>query len=230
MYVRSACLLALAVAGCAANPTRVADSKSILDELRGQNKGIVLIDTPLRCAEMNAIVAHPDADGHYVTGETIAIVSILYLNGEPNQLVLPAGDYGLVDITCSFANATRRFVARPTRSGGLLSGEPAVYDQPIAKFSVRPGEIADIGSLQLQTSGSGFLGLQSNFLASVVPISESKLQAFADHKPALYSQLVRRPMVTPGLEQQPNQSTSPGAPNRSVPAPSGPTKRPDGKG
>jgi hypothetical protein len=210
------CLLALNVGGCAGyNPTRIDDGASVLDDLRGQNKGIVLVDTSLQCAEMSAIAAHPDAEGHYVSGELITIVSVFYLNGEPNQLVLPAGDYGLVHIRCQFGNVTRRLEARPIKQGNILSGERAIYDQPIAKFSVRPGEIADIGSLQLPMSNSGLPGGQINFRAFVVPISESKLQAFAAHKPNLYAHLVRRPMTTPGQEQ---------------PSPSVPDRRPDGKG
>jgi hypothetical protein len=124
---------------------------------------------------------------------------------------------------------TRRFIMPATKRGSLLGGDPAVFDQPIAKFSVRPGEIVDVGSLQLPTTSSGFLGLQSNFRAFVVPISESKLQAFAAHKPTLYAQLVRRPMTTPGQEP-PAQPVSPAAPPRRTPEPSAPARGPDGKG
>jgi hypothetical protein len=228
MRIPTAGLLALVVAGCAGyNPTRIDDSASVLDELRGENKGIVLIDTSLHCGELNARVAHPDADGRYASGELITIVSVFYLNGEPNQLVLPAGDYGLVDLACSQGNMNRHFIARPSKRGS--GGDPAVYDQPIATFNVRRGEIVDVGSLQLPTSSSGFLGLQSNFRAFVMPISESKLRAFAEHKPTLYSQLVRRPMTIPGQVPQPNGSTSPATPGQRTRAPSAPVGTPVGR-
>ncbi len=199
MRISTACLLALTLVGCAGyNPTRVDDGAAVLDELRGQNKGVVLIDTSLHCGQLDARVAHPGADGRYLSGETITIVSVFYLHGEPNELILPAGDYGLVELICSQGSVTRHFTTPPSKRGSLLGGAPAEYDQPIAKFSVRPGEIVDVGSLQLPTTSSGFLGLQSNFRAFVVPISESKLQAFAAHKPTLYAQIVRRPMTTAG--------------------------------
>ena len=199
MHIRSACLLALVLTGCASVRTQLTDSVATLDELRAQNKGIVLIDTDasLHCMEMNAQVGHPDADGHYVQGDWINLKSIYYLNGEPSQHIFPAGDYALVHIVCSQGNKTSDFVARPFKQGNLLNGELTVYDRPIVTFSVRPGEIVDVGNLELPSSGGGLFDLRSSFAPYVTPISASKLQAFASHKPALYAHLVHRPMTTP---------------------------------
>jgi hypothetical protein len=188
-------------------PTRVVDSDSTLDELRAQNKGMILFDTPLHCSELNAVVGHPDAEGHYVAGETIDLVSIYYLNGEPSQVVLPAGDYGLVLISCPWGRTTQNFSAREIKRGIPLLGGHSVYEQPIVKFSVEPGEIVDIGSLNLPNS-SGFFGFGRSFGAYVRPISEAKLQAFASHKPNLYAHLIHRPMTRPDQAQQPRAATS----------------------
>jgi len=136
--------------------------------------------------------------------ETITIVSVLYMNGEPNQLVLPAGDYGLVDLVCSQGNMVRHFTALEAQRGSLLGGAPRCTISRSQSSASGPGNCRR-RQPALPTTSSGFLGLQSNFRSFVAPISESKLQAFAAHKPTLYSQIVRRPMTTPGQEQ-PHQS------------------------
>lgn len=210
MHIRTACLLALVVGGCAAR-LHLDDNASQLEELRAQNKGIILFETSLHCGELDAKVGRPDADGHYVAGESITLVSIYYLHGEPSQVVLPAGNYNLVQLSCDQGRGTQTYLAREFKHGSLLSGHPTVYDQPIVKFTVGPGEIVDVGRLYLPTLNGGFFGFgQSTFQPSVGPITESKLQAFANHKPTLYAHLIHRAMTTPG-QAVPRQAQRPTA-------------------
>jgi hypothetical protein len=226
MFFRFACLLALApvIAGCATNPTRVADGDSVLAKLGAENKGIILIHTALHdsgCANVEAKVAHPDADGRYVAGgERISLKRILNLPKQPSEVVLPAGDYGIVSLECSTGNIHRNFFARATKSGNILTGEGAMFEQPVAKFSLRAGEFVNVGSLQLSTRRTGkIFGPQSEFSTYVIPIDGDVLQKLAAAKPLLYSQLVQRLMTTSGAMNQPE--ANPVAPNQIQRAPNG---------
>ncbi|HEY2135110.1 MAG TPA: hypothetical protein VGH49_04440 [Xanthobacteraceae bacterium] len=226
MHVRSACFLALAVAGCATNPTGLKDGESVLETLRTENKGIVLIHTALhdaRCARVLARMAHPDASGRYISGEEVALKRILNRSGAPIEVTLPAGDYGIVGLDCENGNQHRFFSMRAAESGNIFTGEGAVYAQPIAKFSLQAGEFVDVGSLQLPTQGTGTLfGPSGVFNAYVVPNADGVVQTLAAAKPAVYAHLVQRLMIVPGQAQQPNVSVSPAAPSQKTRTPSTP--------
>jgi hypothetical protein len=235
MRFRFAILLALApvVAACATNPTRVLDGDSVLANLRTEGKGIVLIHTTLHdhlCNSITAKVAHPDSDGRWVAGEEINLKLILNLRGDPSEVVLPAGDYGLVSLHCVSSLENRSFHARPLKRGNILTGEGAIYEQPIARFSVQAGEFVNVGSLQLSSTPSGVLGVPSSFRAYVEPLDESKVQALAAKKPALYAQLVQRLMTVPAQAQQPAPSAPRAPPIQNQQAPTTPIEMPNRKG
>jgi hypothetical protein len=224
--------VAAALAACATNPTRVLDGDSVLAKLQADGKGIVLIHTGLHdylCNQITADVAHPDSEGRFIKAEQINLKLILNRRGDPSEVVLPAGDYAIVGLFCTSGLGNRTYLARPIKGGNILTGEGAVYERPIARFSVRAGEFVDVGSLQLPSWNSGFLGLQSNFTAFVVPLAESKIQTLAAAKPALYSQRVQRLMTVPGQPQQPSPA-APAAPDRNRRAPNAPIDVPNGKG
>lgn len=217
MSFKIARLLALApvIAACATNTTRIRDGtdESILDALRAENKGIVLIHTTLHdqlCNQVIAGVAHPDASGRYVAAEDIALKRILNRRGMPSEVTLPAGDYGLIRLECNSSIQPSNFVTRPAESGNMFTGEGAVYDQPIAKFSVQAGEFVDVGSLQLPSRITGVFLPTGEFKAYVVPNADNAVQTLAAAKPALYAHLVHRLMTTPGQTLQPRATASPG--------------------
>ena len=217
MSSKIARLLALApvIAACATNATRINDGagESVLDALRAEDKGVVLIHTTLHdhvCSKVIARVAHPDASGRYVAAEEIALKRILNRRGAPAEVTLPAGDYGLVRLECNGGIQNSSFVTRAAESGNILTGEGAVYDQPIAKFSVQAGEFVDVGSLQLPSRTTGVFFPTGEFKAYVVPNADSAVQTLAAAKPALYAHLVHRLMTTPGQTQQPRATASPG--------------------
>ena len=208
--------LALTVGACATNPTGVRDGDLVLDSLRAKNKGIVLIDTDMNygCGRVLARVAHPNAEGHYVQAEEIALKRILNRPG-PTEVTLPAGDYGIVQLDCESGPNHRIFMTRPTTRGNILTGEGAVYDRPIATFSVRAGEFINVGNLLLpsRSTGNVLFGPQAEFSAHVVPIRDDVLQKLAAAKPALYSHLVQHLMTTPGSQGPPGPRAAPPAPH-----------------
>jgi len=199
--------LALLLAGCATNITGIEDGASALDALRVENKGLVLIHTSLHdqgCPRVLAKVAHPDAGGRYIEGEEIALKRILNRPDVPIEVQLPAGEYGIVRLECENRLDHRIFFAHPAERGNILTGEGAIYEQPIAKFNVRAGEFVDVGSLQLWTNAG-------KFKAQAVPIADSVVQTMAAAKPAIYTHLVRRLMTTPDQAQQSGPVASPRA-------------------
>ena len=230
MPARTACVLPLALvfAGCATNLTGVTDGESALANLRAENKGLVLIDTDLhdRCGRVLARVAHPDADGHYVRAEEIALKRILNRPGMPTEVQLPAGDYGIVELDCESGPDHRVFMARATKQGNILTGEGTVYDRPIATFSVRAGEFVDIGSLRLPSWSTGkFFGPQAEFKAYALPIDDIIVAQLALAKPAIYSQRVQRLMTTADAPPGPDPWAKPAPPHHALPAATDPDRK-----
>jgi hypothetical protein len=230
MLARTACLLALALAfaGCATNLVGIHDGESALANLSAANKGLVLIDTDLhdRCGRVLARVAHPDENGHYVVAEEIALKRILNRPG-PTEVQLPAGDYGIVELDCESGPNHQVFMARATKRGNLLNGDGAVFDRPIATFSVRAGEFVDVGSLRLPSWSTGkFFGPQAEFKAYATPIEDAVVAKLALAKPAIYAHRVQRLMITPDKPPGPDPFAKPAKPHPPLP----PATDPDGKG
>jgi hypothetical protein len=202
--VRLLCLSCI-VSGCALNSTYVQKTTQI-EKLGADNKGIVILHTSLHdgpCDIVQARLAQPDASGRYVAGGLINL-KFIYDRPKllPSQITLPAGDYGFVALKCDRAYANRFYTARVTQAGNILDGSGAIYEQPIATFTVGPGEVVDIGSLQLPSRPNPALwGLNSVFNAVVVPIPEPWLQTLATNNPKLYSMRVTRLMKTPANGQ-----------------------------
>jgi hypothetical protein len=197
--VRLLCL-SFIVSGCATNAPWVEKTAQI-EKLGADNKGVVILHTSLHdgaCDTVQARLAQPDASGRYVAGELINLKLIIHRPKLPSQITLPAGDYGFVALKCDRAYANRFYTGRVTQAGNILDGSGAIYEQPIATFTVRPGEVVDIGSLQLPSRPNPALwGLNSVFNAVVVPIPEPWMQTLAANNPTLYSMRVTRLMKTP---------------------------------
>jgi hypothetical protein len=100
---------------------------------------------------------------------------------------------------------------RATKQGSILTGDGAVYAQPMAKFSVHAGEFVDVGSLQLPIQTTGTFFRPGEFKAYVVPNDETVVQTLAAKRPEVYAHLVRRLMTVPGQQQEPSQIVAPQA-------------------
>jgi hypothetical protein len=237
MFRRLACLLALAPAlgGCLLTVSPpIGDNESELAQLRAENKGMILIHTSLadgRCLQVLAKITQPDAAGRYLDGKEI------YLRKPPikgpSEIVLPAGDYGIVQLNCyNFSNGSqyKYYNARVASPGNIVTGEGTIYEQPIAKFSVQPGEFVDVGSLNVETLRVGNpYGQQGEFAVSVTPIEENWIRSLASAKPKIHALRVQRLMTIPGQAQQPSASQpAPRNPGRGQPIAS-PPRVPSGK-
>jgi len=221
MLFRLVCLLALtpALGGCLATVSApVSNDTSELAQLRAENKGMILIHTSLadgHCFEVLAKIVQPDTTGRYVDGKEVYLrrPPIKGPNG-PSEIVLPAGDYGVVELVCSNLVTKRKreyYHARVTTDGNLITGEGTVYQQPIAKFSVLPGEFVDIGSINVSTvRAPDASGNNGEFAVTIAPIEDDWLHSLAAAKPKIYALRVQRLMTTPGRA---TVSASPGAPS-----------------
>lgn len=221
MFVRLVCLpvLALALAGCLVVTPPVGNDESELTQLRAENKGLILIHTSLAdgsCFEVVAKITQPDASGRYVDGYEVYLrrPPIKGANG-PSEIVLPSGDYGIVALEChnlTTKREMRSYNARVATRGNAISGEGTVYEQPIAKFSVQPGEFVDIGSINvLSVRTPDVVGQNGGFTATVTPIEGHWVQPLAAVKPRIYGFRVQRLMTVPGQAQQPGPIASPRA-------------------
>jgi hypothetical protein len=213
MFGRIGCLLALApaLAACLATISPpVGDDESELTQLRVENKGMILIHTSLAdgsCFQVLAKITQLDAEGRYLDGKEIYLrrPPIKGPNG-PSEIILPAGEYGIVQLNCfNLSNSDRykHYNARVATRGDIVTGEGTVYEQPIAKFTVQPGAFVDVGSLNVHTLRAGTpYGQQGEFAVSVTPIEERWIRPLASAKPKIYASRVQHLMTTPSQVQQ----------------------------
>jgi hypothetical protein len=112
--------------------------------------------------------------------------------GMTGQAKLPAGQYAVVEAYSMKYNLiigtgnTYRFRASEPKLEGIML-DP-VYDKAIALFTLKPGEVVDVGSLRVR-------GNEKNFSAQVGPLPPDALKKLAEKEPALYKARVVRPMV-----------------------------------
>jgi hypothetical protein len=208
--VRLLCL-SFIISGCATNAPWVEKTAQI-EKLGADNKGVVILHTSLHdgaCDTVQARLAQLDASGRYVAGELINLKLLIHRPKLPSQITLPAGDYGIVALKCDRAYANRLYTARVAQPGNILDGTGTIYEQAFATFTVRPGEVVDIGSLQVPNRPIAALwGPDTVFNAVVVPIPEPWLQTLATTNPKLYSMRVTRLMKTPTKNQPRSEPTA----------------------
>ena len=183
------------------------------EQLRAEAKAIVLLHTSLheewqgpgitqRCTSIEALLAQPDASGRYVKGDRVVLRSSWASADDrklPSQIVLPAGDYGIVQLTCNMHRHTRNFNARVAQRGSILDGSGMIFEKPIASFKVGAGEVVDIGSLRLPSRTLPKQGFFSDpkfeFAAVVTPIPEPLLKSLEAANPRVFQSRIIRPMA-----------------------------------
>lgn len=201
MQYRVAFLLSfcMALAGCATNATWVPPDTEVA-KLAADSKGIVLLHTWLHdepCHTMRAMLAKPDGSGRYAQAEWVNVKFITNRPKEPSQIVLAAGDYGFVELECQGAQK-QVYAAQRVRLGNPVDRSGSVYERPIATFSIKAGEIVDVGSLQLPSRQVGpYGGQRPVFNAVVTPMPDLYLQNLAASKPNIHGARVARLMKAP---------------------------------
>ncbi len=229
MLRRLACLstIAAVLSGCLATVSPpIGDNESELAQLRAENKGMILIRSSLddgSCLIAVAQISQPDAAGRYTDGKDIYLgrPPIKTAVG-PSEIVLAAGDYGIVQLRCWNPPKNQIYGARAATNGSILTGEETTY-QPIAKFTVRAGEFVEVGSINLEfTRGPVPYGRNGEFATTVTPIEESWLRPLASAKPKIYALRVQHLMTTSGsVQRRDTQATAPDPVPRPPSAPSG---------
>ena len=197
--------LSVMIAGCATNATFVPPTTEVR-KLAEDNKGIVLLYTSLHdesCTILKALLAKPQPSGRYAETEWINLKFVNDRPKVPTQVILAAGDYGIVAFECRGAR-NRIYASRKVPFD--LSGS---YERPIATFNVQAGEVVDIGNLQLPSRLVGPWGWRRPlFNAVVTPIPETWLQNLAASNPNIHSARVTRLMKVPPPDPPPNDPTA----------------------
>jgi hypothetical protein len=186
-------VFAAAIGGCTAFDARMG-SDMPAQTLAAESKGIVLIHTSLhedRCQTITGRVARRDAAGYYSSTESIALKSMLNIEQLPGQIVLPAGDYGIVSLYCQIPYNNKNYTTRASHIDGR-----SVYEKPLATFTVKAGEVVDVGSLRIGSPGPipGRVVSTRLFRTSVTPIPEAWLSNLAAKDSKIYGARVVRPM------------------------------------
>jgi hypothetical protein len=192
-----------ACAGVTASPTV---EQGELAQLSRDNSGIVLIHATINGRAPNQVgvsLARRGESGRYVVWRSGVPIKFPQDSGAvPGQLKIPAGEYAIVEVNALdlgvVISTTRQFRAPNMKYEGALL-IPS-YERPIARFTVGPGEVVDVGSLQI-TEGrreSLLFETQGNFTANVAPTPEPLLRNLAARNPNLYKARVVRTMTRPG--------------------------------
>jgi hypothetical protein len=147
-------------------------------------------------ADQQARRSIPESDGwSHVTNVWIPIPDLPGImggsyTGDPlTEVSLPAGQYGIFDISCRNRRGlgSLHLVApyRPSPRTGLK------VPTPLAVFTVHPGEVVNIGTIVIVPSGD------ATFAHRVAPIPPELLAQFGTAKPNLAAPMVTRLMTIP---------------------------------
>jgi hypothetical protein len=200
------------LSGCASRLLEIST-----EHLAADQKGVVVVfsDAPTVCTRPPNLVLgrfDPERNGWDFAG-LIYNASINRANADDPLIEkeLPAGEYGIVQMTCSrlvlggFGGSQAVLLGVPWAPGSR--GGRAVIARPLAIFTVRGGEVVNIGAIVASSSGP------KTFTHKIGPIPPESLAQFEAAMPALSGRMVTRLMTIP--------ATPPVALNASASGPSG---------
>jgi hypothetical protein len=179
MFFRTVFALSLVVASAA-----IANAHAQSPARTEAKPGMLLFYTPLHrdTAILRALFARADAQNRFASIGWYT----LYTGGKglPSQLELPPGRYGIVWVQAGGKRYTGKLLERKN----IISGEGDLY-QPLAVFTIRPGEVVDAGHLVL-LQGDG-----RRFRTRIEPTPPEALKLLAEKFPAIYKARITRTMV-----------------------------------
>jgi hypothetical protein len=199
MRFRISPICGLAVAAIVVATTVRSSAQTQISSLRAEGKGIALIVTavPIRgCIFMHAQLSHATNGGRHIADNEIYLANfvdrgIFKEDRQPTILRLPPGRYGIVRLSCSQANRFYLFAAKMAETRNILTGTGNIYERPIIEFTVRLGEVANVGMLQIHSTS------RKTFSASVGRIPEIFMQGLAERSPEYSKAKISRPMTRP---------------------------------
>jgi hypothetical protein len=192
-----AALLLVTLGGCAGSPRSLStevegasgaplDKKylAFLDEERRKpnGRGLVLIGASLGRCGAGRLSLGQAADGQYKhLTNILGYGERLFRSPRIEPYALPAGDYLVGDVAICES---------------ILGG-------PHAKFSVRPGEFVDLGTLTFDRDmfASNIFATRRRIRRSIEPADPGHVAKLREDAPALSARLLRRHMVLAGPEE-----------------------------
>jgi hypothetical protein len=186
---------ALMATGCAVGTSRVSDELTTAT-LTQDKKGVALVKLgaadPL-CSTLTAGIGVREKDAF----RRVQSIRIVLTKNEPMvaEVELDPGEYHVVSYVCLKARSVVALAEPINVSEGL-------YRKSYASFRVEPGEIVNVGYLQLLPLRTSY-GVLSRTLhvglaATDWPLAE--IERFKQQRPKLYDQMRTRLMVVPKLE------------------------------
>ncbi|MBZ0146162.1 MAG: hypothetical protein K8F62_01295 [Pseudorhodoplanes sp.] len=186
-------------------------------KLKAENDAIILLYTSLNSSHgqhVGLTLARRDERGRYVVyRKGVPIKLSIDSSALPGQLKLPAGEYGIVELAT--IDTVVQGGVRGKRERAFRGSEEKlegldlqrVYDRALATFRVEPGEVVDIGTIEVfegPTRPGAMLGLippRGSFGIKVGPIPERVLKNFAERSPDLARARIVRTMVAEAQPQ-----------------------------
>lgn len=196
-------LMTVNLSGC--NGTRVSDSVN-LTSLHAQKKGVALMRASYagrNCGSESYTLAQKSGKGEYSYKQVSYVNTprpLFYIAGPSvAQVELNAGKYYIVNYYCYSEEKGAGHVRKTTiklQPDRKKISDVFYYKKALASFTVRPGEIVNIGYLSLGSSDL-LIGSYSSGKASI-GISDLPKQHYEwlkSNRPNLYNKMVKRTMV-----------------------------------
>ncbi len=188
-WLRCAVLTCAALAAACGGTSRVGDELTAT-QLSQARKAVALIKLgaadPL-CTVLSAGIGVREGSDFRI----IQTARIERTTGETAvaELELGSGEYHVVSYSCT------------RRGGAVLLAEPAgggIYKKSYASFSLAPGEILNVGYLQLVPMGVTLIGATTRVLHVRLAVTDwplSEIDSFKQQRPHLYAQMKTRLMT-----------------------------------
>jgi hypothetical protein len=182
------------------NPTALANAGS----------GIVILYTPITrrwgCHTGSVVLAtHDAATGGYRGAERVYFQSMGLLGGgiDVSEINVPGGTYGIVELECGTSHQHSSWHAKVISRDGLFSVDSVVYENALAIFDVKPGEVVNIGSIQPATTQMGMGWRTGSFVPIIEPLPPEVMVRFQAARPDLAAVMVTRLMRPPPISAPP---------------------------
>ncbi len=194
------------LSGC--KGTRVSDSLSLTD-LQNKQNGVALMRASFssrNCAAEYYTLAQKVGKQPYPYRKLNHVrtpIPLFYMAGPSvAQVELKAGKYYIVDYSCNIIDSN--YTMRTTRSTTITLrpdrtkiNDTYHYKRAITSFTVKPGEVVNVGYLYLGTVGGYIQGVthsgRANF--SVTDLPKKHYEWLKSNRPNLYRKMVKRTMV-----------------------------------
>ena len=149
---------------------------------RGSGLGMVLVDAMIEgliCRKVDIVIAGT-VDGQTRTTTLLGSTRVFGTLAYAGPKTLPIGKFVIASLVCHHGGGRRNFVG------------------PHAKFQVRRGEFADLGTLRLVYRSDGFFTTTGATHRSIEAMNQERIVKLTENAPKLMKKLVRRPMTLIG--------------------------------